>query len=277
MRTRDLLAFIKEREAIRLKKEAGKPKPWTKDPILQSYSFCNVHREDDRVTRWVAKNWREPNVTDPNLWFAMAVARAINWPDTLAELGYPRRWNAVRATTLLEARAARGEKVYTGAYMLRSDSGSKAGYTCHVVLGGLWGRRKLLAPTPGDSLYHFFAKLQAQPGWGSFLAAQVVADLKYTPALQDASDWWTFAASGPGSRRGLNRVCDRAVDTPWKEEEWQYWFGLLGDEISPLLEKTSIGKLHAQDLQNCLCEFDKYERVRLGEGRPRSLYPGKGV
>ena len=32
--------------------------------------------------------------------------------------------------------------------------------------------------------------------------------------------------------------------------------------------------IHAQDLQNCLCEFDKYERVRLNEGRPRSNYPG---
>ena len=30
--------------------------------------------------------------------------------------------------------------------------------------------------------------------------------------------------------------------------------------------------LTAHDVQFCLCEFDKYERVRLGEGRPRALY-----
>lgn len=33
-------------------------------------------------------------------------------------------------------------------------------------------------------------------------------------------------------------------------------------------------KLCAQDIQNCLCEFDKYERVRLGEGAPKQRYPG---
>jgi hypothetical protein len=30
--------------------------------------------------------------------------------------------------------------------------------------------------------------------------------------------------------------------------------------------------MHAQDLQNCLCEFDKYERARLGEGTPKQIY-----
>ena len=40
--------------------------------------------------------------------------------------------------------------------------------------------------------------------------------------------------------------------------------------------ETEDGPLHAQDVENCLCEFDKYERTRLGEGRPRSLYAGMG-
>ena len=37
---------------------------------------------------------------------------------------------------------------------------------------------------------------------------------------------------------------------------------------------ADLPPIHAQALQNCLCEFDKYERVRLGEGRPRNNYPG---
>ena len=46
-----LVYFITEREAIRLKKEAGEPKPWTSDPILQQYRFCNVRRMDDKVSK----------------------------------------------------------------------------------------------------------------------------------------------------------------------------------------------------------------------------------
>jgi hypothetical protein len=73
------------------------------------------------------------------------------------------------------------------------------------------------------------------------------------------------------------------VDYRWKDEEWFVALMELKAAISPMLLDLpafpralprSMPPLHAQDLQNCLCEFDKYERVRLGEGRPRSNYPG---
>ena len=45
-----LVAWALEREAIRLRKEAGRPLPWTDDPILATGRFCNVYREYDRRT-----------------------------------------------------------------------------------------------------------------------------------------------------------------------------------------------------------------------------------
>jgi hypothetical protein len=52
-----LIAWIAEREAIRIRRESGAPQPWTNDPIMQAWSFCNVRREHDRTTIWTAKNW----------------------------------------------------------------------------------------------------------------------------------------------------------------------------------------------------------------------------
>src|SRR2546423_1636561 len=49
----ELIDWISERTAIHTKKEAGHPPPWTDDPVLREWSFCNVRREDDRVTRWI--------------------------------------------------------------------------------------------------------------------------------------------------------------------------------------------------------------------------------
>lgn len=60
----------------------------------------------------------------------------------------------------------------------------------------------------------------------------------------------------------------------FNDKSWFLQLGLLQKEIDPLIKKAGILRLSAQDLQNCLCEFDKYERVRLGEGRPKQLYPG---
>ena len=45
--------FIHERESIRLRKESGLHQPWTVDPILNDYYFCNINREDDKTTKYI--------------------------------------------------------------------------------------------------------------------------------------------------------------------------------------------------------------------------------
>lgn len=124
-RTKDLeplVQFITEREAIRLRRAAGSPPPWTNDPILREWSFTNIRREDDRVTRWIATNWRRPYCAEVDVWFAMVVARFINWPATLAELAFPLPWNPEYFLSVMAGRKARGEKVYGDAYMIRADN-----------------------------------------------------------------------------------------------------------------------------------------------------------
>jgi len=268
---------MKERERIRLRREAGEPPPWTDDPILIAYSFCNVRREHDRVTRWIRANWRDPHVDDPDLWFAMAVARFVNWPDTLAEIGYPMPWNREHFVATGRSRAARGEKVWGDAYNI-SNGGKTEAKVEHVagVLDPLSSRRKQLRPRIGDSLLAFHARLTQHDGVGNFMAAQIVADVKYVEPLRSARDWMTFAASGPGSRRGLNRLLDHPVDAPWKEDNWREALRRQHEALMPALESIGLKNLHAQDFQNCLCEFDKWMRVRLGEGKPKRRFNGRG-
>lgn len=276
MKTEELFKFIKERHSIYEKKKTDRPKPWTDDPILQKYKFCNVYRELDRVSVWISENWRTPNEEDPNLWFAMAIARYINWPETLEQIKYPtvKYWRDAVANTL-RLRKADGLQVYSGAYMI-STHGNKISKDQYLlqIFDTLWEKRKELAWKNFSSLEEFHSALKETYGVGSFMAAQIIADVKYTVPYLSAPDWWTFAASGPGSRRGLNRVYEFDKDHPWQEENWKAGLFLLKKEIDPLLKKNKMPKMHAQDLQNCLCEFDKYERVRLGEGRPKSTYSG---
>jgi hypothetical protein len=268
---------MQEREAIRIRRANCDPPPWTEDKILQEWSFCNVRREDDYTTRWIANHWRDPHADDPDLFFAMAIARFVNWPDALQELGYPVPWDPEHFLTVMHARKARPATCFGPAYNI-SNGGSKAPKAEHLVervFIPLWGSltRKRLRPTADDSLHSFYGRLKQMPGMGSFMAAQVVADMKYVPPLKNARDWMTFAAPGPGSRRGLNRVLGRPVDAPWSDDDvWRTALRRLREQIMPELERIGLGDLHAQDLQNCLCELDKYERVRLGEGKPKRRF-----
>ncbi|HZK91572.1 MAG TPA: nucleotide kinase domain-containing protein [Stellaceae bacterium] len=272
-----LLHWIIEREAIRRRRAAGAPPPWTDDPILRAWSFCNVRREDDRVTHWVAENWRGPHADDPDLFFAMCVARFVNWPNTLTEIGFPIPWDPDRFLSVMAARRDRGEKLYGDAYMIRADpqgtGGDKASYQAAKVFRPLWLARERMRPREKMTLAEFNGMLARFHGLGGgFMSAQVVADMKYVEPLRSAFDWVTFAASGPGSRRGLNRVLDRPVDARWDEYRWLTKLRQLRETISPRLDEIGLGDLHAQDIQNCLCEFDKYERVRLDEGRPKRRF-----
>lgn len=278
MRVPELVYFIKERHNIYELRKRNRPKPWTDDPILQNYRFCNVYRELDKETLWVATNWRYPNEKDPDVWFAMLVARVVNWHPTLAQLGYPVPWNRSEFMRVLNLRTSRGEKVWTGAYMITTHKHPmpKIAYYAKRVLDPAWQRRAELRPRKGDTLSSFHARLMTVYGISSFLAAQVVADTKYTKPLLDAADWLDWAAPGSGSLRGLNRIMNRDIKHRFGEGEWLKRLRELQLEVNEELIGAGMAPLHAQDLQNCLCEFDKYERVRLGEGRPRSRYNGNG-
>ena len=276
MRTEDLFCWILERENIRRKKDAGEQKPWTDDPILRDFRFCNVYREFDAVTRWIATNWRTPWRDDPDLWFAMLVARLFNLPGTLGYIGYPVPFNSRKMHKMLHERKASGQNVFNAAYIVSTNGRAmdKIDYVMSEIIEPAWDSRNIVRPKQGDTLESFAKRIRRLNGMASFMTGQIVADMKYVWPLKDAPDWFTWAAAGPGSRRGLNRVMDRNLNAPWNEAAWHKSLMVLHEAIKPLLKKHHLYEMHAQDLQNCLCEFDKYERVRLGEGRPKSKYPG---
>lgn len=273
MRTQELFDFIRERHNIYIEKAEGAPKPWTKDPILQQYRFCNVYRELDTQTQWYRQNWRYKGGEFP--WFTSMVFRYTNWHETAQLIGFPEPWNEEHFLRALKAQKDMGCRVFNPAYII-STNGIKMDKAAYVaaLLGNAWQRRRTIAGA-GYGLGALHSALTDLKGVGSFMAAQVVADVKYLEPYKSAADWYTFAASGPGSRRGLNRIYNHPVGKSWKESMWHIGLIDLHRPITELVAKAKMPTLHAQDLQNCLCEFDKYERVRLGEGRPKQLYNGR--
>lgn len=275
-RTAEFVRFVVERHHVSLRKDAGAPWPWTKDKILQTYRFCNVYRERDKVTRWIRQNWSFPGKGD--VWFAMAVARLINWPDTLQHLR-PLPWNPDHFRKVMDTRMAAGVQSFGPAYIVSTNGKSmpKPLYLADYVLQPLWEARAQARPHAGDTLASFHERLTGFQGLGSFMAAQVVADTKNTSggglAPGSTRDWMTWAAPGPGSMRGLNRLLGNgAKKNGLRPDVFLEHLGELRHAVNVVFLQLGWTAVCAQDVQNCLCEFDKYERVRLGEGRPKQGY-----
>lgn len=268
MRHKELAAFIAARERHR----TGKGK---RDPVIAKYRFCNVRRNDDRVTKWVHHHYFNSWQDNPDLWFALMVARLFNNPDTLGPVAIMRAVLPFRPEVMrgiLQRRVASGLKNFNAAYIVSTNgiAKDKVEYLIDDVLIPAWARRKEISGKIANcgQLANVHIELCSLKGMGSFMAAQVIADLKYAHPTKWV-DFHTFAASGPGSKRGFNRVMGAPLKYPWKEEEFRRLLLALRDLVN---KELSMEPLTAQDLQNCLCEFDKYERARTGEGAPKQIY-----
>jgi hypothetical protein len=265
--------YIVERHTIWIRRANRFPFPWTEDEVLQTYSFCNVFRELDKVTIWVRENWREPYADHRNLPFAMAVARQINWPDTLDAIGFPERWEPERVKAIMQARKDQGKKVYTGAYMLTGTlGGTKVEQTVDKILTPLYKNPPVIYP---ESLEQTWEKYLPYAGFSGFMAYEVVTDLRHTKHLKDAKDIMTWANPGPGAKRGLNRIHDRQINWTSGKHDWNKEMKELLDLSYPELVDNStygIQKLEMRDIEHSLCEFDKWRRTMLGQGRPRSKF-----
>jgi hypothetical protein len=265
----DYFNFINERHAIYINKVSGANFPWTEDKILQEYSFCNVFRELDKVTIWLREKWREPFADHPNLPFAMAMARQINWPPTLEEIGFPITWDPERIKNIMFDRQKRKQKVYTGAYMLTGTlGGPKVIQTIDKILTPLYNNQPPLYPR---SLERTWREYLPYKGFAKFISYEVVTDLRHTKHLQNADDIMTWANPGPGAKRGLNRINGNDLNTAIHVKRAnEQMMDLLDHSVETL--EPFVPALEMRDIEHCLCEFDKYERTRLGEGRPRAKY-----
>jgi hypothetical protein len=146
-----------------------------------------------------------------------------------------------------------------------------------------------------------FTWLQEFAYLGSFHSYEIVTDLRHTRLLGRAGDVNKWANIGPGARRGMNRIMDRT--RPGDVSGRKRWGLKLPDEdvlsemralLSNSLDarywpqhskamgwSSNAGKFKGaddwprwelRDVEHTLCEFDKFERVYHGEGRPRGKF-----
>lgn len=136
-------------------------------------------------------------------------------------------------------------------------------------------------------LQDVWAWLRQFPFLGDFMAYEIVTDLRHTALLDRAPDIMTWANPGPGAMRGLNRIVGRRLqekipkDLANKEMRallqvslnCHYWPNIVsaGPHSVPG-DLSDWPAWEMREVEHTLCEFDKYERARLGEGRPRQVF-----
>ena len=270
--------WIEERERIRhLKEEVRQEPPWTMDPILREFKFCQVFREDDRTTRWFRHHIREPLRNDPEVFMATVAFRFFNLietGETLLDHNLHIEWDREKAIQEIRKQ----NKWVTGAYIVKSPNRMDKVTGVAECVSHIWAERERILKDFSrlKSLCDAWNYLLRFPYIGPFVSYEMVTDLRHTYLLENAEDILSWANAGPGAMRGLNRLTGRPLDFCQRSHDWCSEMVALYDIA---LHKLPVNITFRNDLpyemreiEGGLCEFDKYSRIYKGEGRTRSMY-----
>ncbi|MBO3736709.1 nucleotide kinase domain-containing protein [Actinoplanes flavus] len=271
-------AFASRRQAAFERRVAGLPAPWTDDPILQTFKFCNVYRAADRVSQYMIRDvcYHDEPCTPEDRLFQIVAFRTFSkidtWRDVHATLGrYPTLDDLGDGsfTRALDEARRRNGGLYTGAFILCATDAYGQGLKHlnhvelfrHMFLTDDLGA-KLLAAT---SLREVYDQLHGYPLMGDFMSYQISIDLNYSGLINFSEN--EFTQAGPGALRGIKKCFTDLGDyTPadtirWMVDNQEKELDRLGLPFNGLWGRP----LHAIDCQGLFCETDKYCREAAPE------------
>lgn len=282
--------FVAERQRIWCRRfvERRAP-PWTTDPILQSNRFTNVYRELDPGTQYALKWILEGRESAQDRVFNIMIYRLIGRAETHRRLGILRLqdYEGAKFESVLRGIRSEGGAPFTSAYLVSGYSSYGGADKIANVATIFEELRRHFDPFwdklhTSESMEEAFSVVSGMDGFGSFLSYQVMVDLTYPLKVEggrgllrvDPEEW---ARAGPGATRGL-RLLGSSQKTDLSTMKWlassqaseferlNVQFPFLRDEAGRRVP------ISLPNIQNCLCEFYKYSKIRTGDGRARRRF-----
>ena len=271
--------FASRRQAAFYARLAGREWPWSEDPILQTYKFCNVYRAADRVSQYMIRDvaYREDSrVTASDRLFQIVAFRTFSrietWEALTMQLGSVpclHHLSSGEFESALDFAKMKNGGLYTGAFILCANKafGFDEKHRNHVALF----KHMFLVDSCAEklrsasSLQGIVQTLQTYPLIGPFMAYQIAIDLNYSDLMSFNENDYTQA--GPGALRGLKKAFISLGD--FSPADAILWMVERQDEELRRLELPFHGlcgrKLHGIDCQGLFCELDKYCREAVPE------------
>lgn len=267
--------FANERQNIFIKKLNGDTPPWTNDPILKTYKFCNSYRVNDRVSQYLLKNviYNGKTYKDEDMLFRIILFKLFNKESTWELL--IKEFKDITLSTfdmkeyskVLTNAINNNIKIYNDAYISCATKafGYDRKHDNHLALLNKMFiidkvQDKILKCT---NMEQAFKIIKSYPLIGNFMAYQLITDINYSNIVDWKEDEFTVA--GPGSLRGIKK-CFIDKGNLSNEDIIRYMYNHQEEEFKRLnLDFKTIGnrKLQLIDIQNIFCELDKYCREKV--------------
>tara|TARA_R100000501_G_C2622774_1_gene115957 strand:+ start:1239 stop:2126 length:888 start_codon:yes stop_codon:yes gene_type:complete len=273
--------WITERHDIYIRRFGEQqPKPWTKDPILQQYKFTNAFRQLDRGTIALTDMISQfPAASEEMKLFNIWWYRLFNREEHSRKLGFITSLQPLvdYITDLYNTK----QLIFTSAHMTASKAGEPKYLTYIRACEDAFKYKDSICRTwrATRSMEETYNKLLMCYLIGPFVGYEIVCDMRFLvkPKPEQINAW---ANVGPGSRRGLIRLGMLRPDEKRSKVQAVGNYAMIQllhkawKELPERIIMNGPSSFELREIEHSLCEFDKYERVRTGEGTPRSKFHG---
>lgn len=292
----DFWRFVVERQKVWYKKEIEKkPYPWTKDPILRRYRFCNVYRELDKCTKYLIEKLKD--IKDrKTIFLNVFTFRHFNYYGFFDDIGIIEPGFDEKKIIDILDKVKKRKKVFNGAYVIHPIS------TIVPKESPFYNRRKekhiqmvyltkyvdekldqiledvYKSESPDDA----HTLLMKIPSISDFMAYELWTDLTYFDFFKQGWNDNDFVNVGSGAVWALNLLYEKDDNKnliksyDWYKKRTEYLrdymneyleqYGLLDEWIDIYYENAYSNKpyLSIRNIEHSLCEFRKYWRIKNG-------------
>lgn len=305
----NLLEFfetMKDRMDLWDNRRKKKEKPWCNNEILENNKFTNVYRELDRNSQYqISQIIMDDELDDITLIWKMLFYRIYNNPNTFQYIentrGYKAgippllSWNKDEFISSIQELRAAGENPFTNAYLINSMAcPGKTRDWCYTnkVIPTLFDRILEIYDCINEckrpeELIKLFCQL---PGISNFVSHEFYQDLTYIERYTDRTFFRfnqdDFTNVGPGCDLGIRLIFPNRSTKKEKLDAIHELRDLANDGILEDLgfkflswnkdkreyKVSKKGKITLHQVEMFLCEFQKYWKMKIGEGKQRSKF-----
>lgn len=263
----DIESFVHERIAIWEKKTKGETAPFTTDPILAKYRFCNIFREFDRQT--IAFHiLLNPLREDFPLWllnmFYLRMVASTETPKHTGLLSFDKNENKIFLKRLLSSPRPRfgTPYVFPVSTIIRSATPSREEFIAKYLPGIMHSIADEIATWDKLSVFDGVQKVTKLFGFNlNFLWTEVLIDVAYQ--YPQHIDLFKRFPIGPGSVPTLKRLSPAYDPTDL----------VMGLATLPFDSNITYNdlplRLSAENWEGIGCEYRKFTNLKNGHGRKR--------
>ncbi len=264
---KDIQQFVAERIRIWEQKTLGKEPPYTQDPVLSHYRFCNIFRELDRQTIEIHTLLNPLKGDFPRWLMNMFYARMVARPETTRAVGLL-SFDGKENQRLYERLVVSPRPRYGTPYVFpvsviqRSATPTRELFLTNYLPAVMKDMAREIQTWDKKSVYDGVEKLLPLFGFNlRFLWTEVLIDVAYQ--FPEYLDLFKRFPIGPGSAptfRTLSPKLDPSIFVEQLAEK--SWATAITYKGVPL-------RLSAENWEGVGCEYRKYTNLTNGKGRRR--------